>query len=227
MPASHRYGYVLFLYNPHTDPAVKGATLNGILIFLIMVSSVTFVIAQSKMQGCMTDTISKQIESVGDPDVSAVVPPDAEGAMDLCMYAWSMPAALSLTASVWAAAFLGSILSNRLLAESSANISAHYEPDTRKLVLRFNKPTIVRKSQRMVLLYHHADGMATTVPGRQCGDSGLALTFATDVKKPPTLMELVICSGAMHPAGFPESDVCTDGRPIHVDVDILLCDTSG
>lgn len=79
----------------------------------------------------------------------------------------------------------------------------------------------------MVPLYRHADGMAAVVPGRQCGDGGLALAFTTDIEKSPTRIELVICSGAMHPAGFPESDVCTGGRPIHVDVDILRCDTSG
>jgi hypothetical protein len=148
-----------------------------------------------------------------------------EEMMDRCVYAWSMPAALSLAASAWVAAVLGAALSNWFLAGSSSGVSAHYEPDASKLILRFDRPTIVQNPQRMVLLYHHADGMATTVPSQQCGNSGLTLAFTIDVEKPPMLMELVIYSGAMHPAGFPESDVCTGGRPIHVDVDILLCDT--
>ena len=84
---------------------------------------------------------------------------------------------------------------------------------------------MAQNPQRMVMLYRNADGMGAAVPGRQCGNSGLTLAFTTDVEKPPTHMELVVCSGAMHPAGFPESDVCAGGRPIHVDIDILLCDT--
>ena len=157
--------------------------------------------------------------------MSATVPPVVKEMMDRCVYSWSVPAALFLGFSSVAAAVLGAIFSNRFFAGPSTHVSAHYEPDARKLVLRFDRPVMAQNPQRMVLLYRHADGMGAAVPGRQCGNSGLTMAFTTDVEKPPTRMELVVCSGAMHPAGFPESDVCTGGRPIHVDVDILLCDT--
>ena len=84
--------------------------------------------------------------------------------------------------------------------------------------------TILLIDYRILLsasMYHHADGMDSTMPGSQCGNSGLTLAFTTNIEKSPTHMELVICSGVMHPTGFPESDVYTDGQPIHVDVDIL------
>ena len=157
--------------------------------------------------------------------MNATVPSVLKELVDNCTYTFSMIAAPFLAFSSLAAAALGAILSNRFLAGPSTRISAHYEPDARKLVLRFDRPVMAQNPQRMVLLYRHADGMGAAVPGRQCGNSGLTMAFATDVEKPPTRMELVVCSGAMHPAGFPESDVCTGGRPIHVDVDILLCDT--
>lgn len=57
-------------------------------------------------------------------------------------------------------------------------------------------------------------GPPVAVPGRQCGKSGPALAFTTDIEKPPTRMKLVICSKTMHPARSPESDVCAGGRPI-------------
>ena len=220
---------VLFLYNEHTDPAVKDTTrkyLGMVFSSIVLFSSVTiFVFAQSGAQNCVTRIIMAQIGFVDTPDVNAAVPPEVEEIVDRCVYVYSVSAALSLGASSVAAAVLGAILTNRVLVGHPTIVSAHYEPETNKLVLRFNKPVIAHNPQRMVLLYRHADGMAATVPSRQCGDSGLTLAFATNMKESPTLMELVVCSGAIHPAGFPESDVCTDGRPIHVDVDVLFCDT--
>ena len=217
-----------FLCDHHTDPVVKKVMQNKrfwavLSISVIFFSVIGFANSEYRAQDCVTSTIMKQIEFAGTPD--AAVPPVVKENMDSCVYVWSMRAALFLGFSSVAAATLGAILSNRSPAGPSTNMSAHYEPDSRKLVLRFDRPTIVPHPQRMVLLYHHADGMATTVPGRQCGDDGLALAFTTDMEKPPILMELVIYSKAMHPAGFPKSDVCAGGRPIHIDVDIVHCDT--
>lgn len=218
------------MYEPkrvHTGPVVKEAMWNRpvwvVFFIIVFVSVFAFIFFESKAQNCITTIRFAQIGSLDDPDMSATVPPEVKK-MDQCVYSWTVPAALSLGASSVAAAALGAILSNRFRAEQSTRISAHYEPDARKLVLRFDRPVMAQNPQRMVLLYRHVDGMGAAVPGRQCGNSGLTLAFTTDVEKPPTHMELVVCSGAMHPAGFPELDVCAGGRPIHVDVDILLCD---
>ncbi len=196
----------------------------GSLIVLFF-SVIAFAVFELKAQNCVTSTIMQQIEFACTPD--AVVPQVVEEWMNRCAYTWSIWAALFLGLSSLAAAVLGATFSNRFLAGHSTSVSAHYESDTRRLVLRFDRPTVAQNPQRMVLLYRHADGMAAAVPGQQCGNSGLTLAFTTDIEKPPTHMELVVCSGAMHPAGFPESDVCTGDRPIHVDVDILYCDTKG
>ena len=225
-----QYSYIYFLCNCHTGPVVK-KTIYGIgaLCLLVGVFSTIFVFAQSSAQGCVTDIISEQIRQLGIHGGNATAPLEVVELMDRCESGFLASAALSLGFSSVMAAVLGAILSNRLRAGQStrvsADVSAHYEHDTRKLVLRFDRPTIAQNPQRMVLLCHHADGMATAVPGQQCGNSGLTLAFTTDIEKPPTHMELVICSGAMHPAGFPESDVCADGRLIHIDVDILHCNT--
>jgi hypothetical protein len=194
-------------------------------LVLIGFFSSIFVVAQSSSQNCVTGVIIAQIESLDKPDMSAIVPLVVKENMYLCVDSWLMLAALSLSASTVTAVVLGATFSNQSLARPSTHLSARYEPDTRKLVLQFDRPVIVRNPQRMVLLYHHADGMATTVPGQRCWDGGLTLAFTTNIEKSPTYMELIVYSGAMHPAGFPESDVCTGGRPLHIDVDILPCDT--
>ena len=194
-------------------------------LFLIGIFSSVFVFAQSSAQNCVTGIIIAQIESLDKPDMSAIVPLVVMEKMYFCVDSWSMPAALSMGASTVTAVVLGATFSNQSLARPSTHLSARYEPDTRKLILQFDRPVIVLNPQRMVLLYLHADGMATTVPGQRCWDGGLTLAFTTNMEKSPTYMELIVYSGAMHPAGFPESDVCTGGRPIHIDVDILPCDT--
>ena len=203
----------------------------GALCLFVGVFSTIFVSAQSSAQGCVTDIISEQIKQLGIRGGNATAPLEVVELMDRCESRFLASAALSLGASSVVAAVLGAILSSRLRAGQStrvsAGVSAHYEPDARKLVLRFDRPTVAQNPQRMVLLYRHADGMATVVPGQQCGNSGLTLAFTTDIEKLPTHMELVVCPGAMHPAGFPESDVCAGGRPIHIDVDIIHCNTEG
>lgn len=192
---------------------------------LIGFFSYVFVFAQSSAQNCVTNIIIAQIESLDKSDMSAIVPHEVKEIMGHCVHLWSMLAVLSLIASTVTAVVLGATFSNRSLARPSAHLSARYEPDTRKLVLQFDRPVIVRHPQSMVLLYHHADGMATAVPGQRCWDGGLTMAFTTNMEKSPTYIELIVYSRAMHPAGFPESDVCTGGRPIHIDVDILPCDT--
>ena len=217
---------MLFLCNCHTGPIVKKETTQR-MTYLVLIGffSSVFVFAQSNAQNCVTGVIITQIGSLDDPDMPAAPPPEVMEAMDFCVDSWSMPAALSLSASTVTAVVLGATFSNRSLARPSTHLSARYEPDTRKLVLQFDRPVVVRNPQRMVLLYHHADGIATTVPGQRCWDGGLTLAFTTNMEQSPTYMELIVYSGAMHPAGFPESDVCTGGRPLHIDVDILPCDT--
>ena len=197
----------------------------AVCLVLIGFFSSVFVFAQSSAQNCVTSIIIAQIESLDKSDMSAIVPHEVKEMMGLCVHLWSMLAALSLIASTVTAVVLGATFSNRSLARPSTHLSARYEPDTRKLVLQFDRPVIVRCPQRMVLLYHHAVGMATTVPGQRCRDGGLTMAFTTNMEKSPTYIELIVYSGAMHPAGFPESDVCTGGRPIHIDVDILPCGT--
>ena len=173
--------------------------------------------------------------------MNATVPDEMMDVVDACVLGHTALGALYLGVSSVSAAVLGAILSTKLIARPSTkliarpstkliarpstNVSAHYELDTHKLVLRFNRPVIAQNPQRMILLYSHTDGMATVVLGQQCGDGGLTLSFITNVKESPTHMELIVCSGAMHPAGSPELDVCADGRPVHLDVDILHCDT--
>ena len=209
---------------------MKGAIRDWILMaaFLVTFYSGVFVFAQMGAQGCVTTVISTQISELG-MHGNATVPSVVEKLVEDCVYWNSILAAASLGISSVMAAVLGAALSNRLRAGPSTGksigMSAHYEPDASRLILRFDRPTVVQNPQRMVLLYHHADGIATTVPGRQCEDDGLTLGFTADVEKPPMLMELVIYSGAMYPAGFPDSDVCAGGRPIRINVDILFCDT--
>lgn len=177
--------------------------------------------AEYNAQNCVMSTISTQIGLLENPNASAVVPNDMKKVVDKCTFDFLTIAAMFLGfASLWAV-ILGAIFSNQVSTTSSATIYARYVPDDHKLILRFDRPAIVQNPQRMVLLYYHAGGVATTVPGRQCEDGGLTLTFITNAEKSPTYMELVIYSGAIHPAGFPESDVCINGKPIHVDVDIL------
>ena len=197
-----------------------------VVSIVVLFSSVfSLVYTEYAAQKCVTDTMMAQIGSLDNPSMDATVPPLMMEVVDHCVSGHTFLRALSLGLSSIAAAVLGAILSNQLSARPSINVYAHYEPDASKLVLRFDRPVIAQNPQRVVLLYRHADGMAAAVPGRQCGDAGLTLAFTTNVDEPPTHMELVVCSGAMHPAGFPESDVCTGGRPIHVDVDILRCDS--
>ena len=206
------------------DVKRERALLVGSLIVLFSsVISLTF--AEYTAQKCVTDTIMAQIGFVDDPDVNAAVPHIMKEIVDNCAYTFSMLAALFLGFSSVAAAILGAILSNRLRARQSAKVYAHYDPGTHKLTLRFDKPVAAQNPQRMALLYHHAGGMAAAVPGRQCKNSGLMLVFTTDVKETPTSMELVICSGAICLDTFPKPDVCASGRPIHVEVNILMCDT--
>lgn len=197
-------------------------------IFLIVASSGFFIYAQTNAQDCVMTVISTQISQLGMHGGNATVPSMVENVEDDCVRVNSILAAVFLSLSTILAAVLGAVLGvllSRSRAGSSTGVSAHYEPDTRRLVLLFPRPVIAQNPQRMVLLYRHADGMSAVVPGRQCSGGGLALAFTTDIEESPTRMELVICSGAMHPVGFPESDVCTGGQPIHVDVDILRCDT--
>ena len=218
--------YVLFLSGRHTDTVVdKSIQITvGVVIFCIAISSGVFVFAQTIAQGCVMNVISTQISQLGMHGGNATVPSVVENVVDGCVYRYSILMAGSLGLSSVLAAILGVTLS-RSRAGPSTGVSAHYEPDTRRLVLLFHRPVIAQNPQRMVLLCRHADGMAAVVPGRQCGDGGLTLAFTTDIEESPTRMELVVCSGAIHPVGFPESDVCAGGRPIHVDVDIMRCDT--
>ena len=155
---------------------------------LIVIFSVLFVYAQTEAQSCVTDTIMAQIGFLDTPDVNAAVPSEMKEVVDNCVKLFLVPTALSLALSSLAAAILGAVLSNRLLAGLSTNMSAHYEPDTRKIILRFDRPIIAQNPQRMVLLYRHAGGMAAVVPGRQCGGGGLMLAFTTDVKESPSRM---------------------------------------
>ena len=203
----------------------KETTQRATYLVLVGFFSSVFVLAQSNSQNCVTGIIIAQIESLDKPDMSAIVPSIVMENMHLCVNSSLMLAALSLSASTVTAVVLGATFSNRSFAGPSTHLSARYEPNTRRLVLQFDRPVIVRNPQRMVLLYHHADSMGTTVSGPQCWDGGLKLAFTTNMEKSPTYMELIVYSGAMHPAGFPESDVCTGGRPLHIDVDILPCDT--
>lgn len=217
---------MLFLCSCHTGPIVKNETTQRMTcIVLIGFFSSTFVFAQSSAQNCVTNIIITQIESLDKSDMSAIVQPGMKEVMDSCVYSWSISTALSLSASAVVAAVLGATFSNRSSSRPSINLSARYEPDTNKLVLRFDRPVIVQNPQRMVLLYHHADGVATTVPGQRCWDGGLTMAFTTNMEKSPICMELIIHSRAMHPSGFPESDICTGGRPLRIDVDVMFCDT--
>ena len=187
---------------------------------LVIIFSILFAFYEYHAQKCITDTISAQLGFLEDPDVNAAVPDEMKRVVDSCSFWLSMIAAVFLGFISLAAAILGAILSNRLRVKSSTTIHARYEPDSHKLILRFNKPTIVENPQRMTLLYYHTGGVSTTIPGRQCGDDGLTLTFDASTEKSPTYVELVIYPKAIQPAGFPESDICPNGSPIHVDVDI-------
>lgn len=214
--------YALFLSSRHTDTVVERSIQIKVWVvgILIAISSGVFIFAQTSAQGCVMNVISTQIIQLSMYGGNATVPSGVENVEDDCVRVNSIVAAMSLGLSSVLAAVLGVLLS-RL----RTGVSARYEPHTHKLVLRFDRPVIAHNPQRMVLLYRHADGMAAVVPGRQCGDGGLALAFTTNIEESPTRMELVVCSGAMHPVGFPESDVCAGGQPIHVDVDIRRCDT--
>ena len=195
-----------------------------ISIMVVFGASIGFIIAEYNAQKCVTDTIMTQIGFVDTAGVNATVPPAMKEIVDNCGFKFSMMGALFLAFSSVAAATLGVFSYNRFFVEHPIKISAHYEPDTCKLILRSDRPIITQNPHRMILLYKHVDGIAAVVPSRQCGGSGLILAFIIDVEKPPIRMELVICSGAMHPVGFPESDVCVGGRPIHLDVDMLHCE---
>lgn len=196
----------------------------SIILFL---GTIAVPLAGYSAQNCIIDT--KQNGSNDTSGVNTAVLDAIKEIVDRCVFAFSIIAALFVGFTTLAAVILGAIFSKWLLVGPSTNISAYYDrsskPDTCKLVLRFDRPVTAQNPQRMVLLYRYADGMAATVPGQQCGGSGLTLAFTANTEGLPTRMELVICPGAMHPVGFPESDVCTNGRPIHVDVDILRCDT--
>ena len=192
----------------------------SIILFL---GTIAVPLAGYSAQNCIIDT--KQNGSNDTSGVNTAVLDAIKEIVDRCVFAFSIIAALFVGFTTLAAAIIGAIFSKWLLARPSTNISAYYEPDNYKLVLRFDRPVIAQNPQRMVLLYRYADGMAAAVPGQQCGGNGLMLAFTAKTEGSPTRMELVICFGAMHPVGFPESDVCTNGRPIHVDVDILRCDT--
>lgn len=203
----------------------------GVLVgvSLVLASSISSGFAGYEAQQCVTNTIMTQIDLSDKPNESEAVLSVMKEIADRCGWIFSIMGALLLGISSVAAAILGAIFSNRLLVGPSTNVSAHYDrsskPDTSKLVLRFDRPVIAQNPQRMVLLYRYANGMAAAVPGQQCGGSGHTPAFTANTEGLPTRMELVICPDAMHPVGFPESDVCINGRPIHVDVDILRCDT--
>ena len=187
-----------------------------VCVVLIVFFSSTFVVAQSGAQDCVTDTIITQIEQHDNPDGDAVIPPEVREMMDFCVHAWSMPAALSLSASTVTAIVLGANFSQSL-AKPSIKLYAHYEPDTRRLVLRFNRPAIVQDTPKIVLLYQHEGVMTITTLDRGI-DDGLVQRYDTDIDNTSTHMEAIVYPGTIHPAGFEERDICPDGRPIHVDV---------
>ena len=189
---------------------MKKTMLSVIMFFCVVGFGTGFVFVQSSAQACINDDMNTKKEG-----------------MNRCTLLL-LSSALFLGVSSASAAILGVVLFNQPSTGQSAKVSAHYDPGGQKLVLQFDRPVVAQNpqnQQRMALLYYHAGGMAAAVPGRQCGNRGLTLAFTTDMKETPTRMELVVCPGAMYPAGFPESDVCADGRPIRVDVDILICDT--
>ena len=128
----------------------------SVVIFLIVISSGVFIFAQTIEQGCVTTVISTQISQFGMHSGNATVPSVVEKVVDDCVRWNAILAAVSRSLSTLLAAILGATLS-RSRAGPSTGVSAHYEPDTHRLVLLFHRPVVAQNPQRMVLLYRHVD----------------------------------------------------------------------
>ena len=143
--------YALFLSSRHTDTVVERSIQIKVYVvgLLIAISSAGFVSAQTIAQGCVIDVLSTQISQIGMHGGNTTVQPVVENMKDGCVRVNSILMAVSLSLLTLQAAILG-VLPSRSRAGSSTGMSAHYEPDTRRLVLLFPRPVVAQNPQRMV-----------------------------------------------------------------------------